>query len=146
MLWKTWQSKPSCLYTGLRFDSSAFLMFLFLDVLCCFVKCLTWCLPWLWWFDSLRTDRGLGGTWPLGLWCGHHSERPLKGPGCSACGRSHCGRWDPRGQRYIRIWFVITIYAVCPCGSPVDKSGHCGSPALLRLVIAVPFELPPDSK
>lgn len=108
---------------------------------------LTWCVPiWLWWFDRNKADSGSGGALPFGLWCGHHSKRPLEEPRCSASGCGHCGSWGPGGQRCVGLRFGIIIYAICPCGSPVDKSGHCGSPALLRLVIAVPFELPPGSK
>lgn len=108
------------------------------------VNCQTWCVPiWLWWFDSLRVASGLGGA--LGFCCGHHSERPLGEPGCSASGCGHCCSWGPGGQRYIELRFAIVIYAICPCGSPVNKSSHCGSPALLRLVIAVKLELPPGS-
>lgn len=99
------------------------------------------CLPvWLW-FGSLP-GADSGGALPSGLWRGGHCKRPLKD--CSASGGGHRGAGDPGGCVGLR--FAVFIVAVRPSGPPVDKSRHGGSPALLRLVKTVPFELPADSE
>lgn len=104
---------------------------------------LTWCVPiWLWCCDGLPSADS--GAEPPGLRGSHHSERPLGEPGRSAGARGHHGGHGLGGQRCVGL--AVVVDAIGPGGSPVNKSGHRGRPALLRLVVAVPLELPPGSE